>query len=394
MLSLCMIVKNEANRLPRCLESVRSIVNEAIVLDTGSTDETVSIARSFGAQVQHFTWNHDFAAARNQCLKYAQGDWVLVLDADEVLMPSAIATIQQAIASKNAIVVNLLRQEVGAVQSPYSLVSRLFRRHPSIHFTRPYHAQIDDSVTALLQAEPHWQVIDLAEVAIAHDGYDPGSIASQDKFVRAKAAMEAFLKAHPNDAYDCSKLGALYVEQGSFDRGIELLENGLKFAQDAPTRYELHYHLGIACSRQQQFDRAQNHYQLAIAQRILPTLKLGAYINLGNLQKLQGNFAAAKTSYETAIAIDSNLAIAHYNLGLTLRSMGDLVGAIARYQTAISLQPNYADAHQNLAVALLKLGRVSESVASFRRAIDLHEQMHPPEADRLRQMLREMNLPL
>ncbi|NEQ28019.1 MAG: tetratricopeptide repeat protein, partial [Microcoleus sp. SIO2G3] len=82
------------------------------------------------------------------------------------------------------------------------------------------------------------------------------------------------------------------------------------------------------------------------------------------------------------------------NLGLTLRSMGDLVGAIDHYQQAISLQPNYADAHQNLAVALLKAGRVSDSLASFRRAIDLHEQTNLAEAIRLRQMLKEMNLPL
>ncbi|MBD2088504.1 tetratricopeptide repeat protein [Microcoleus sp. FACHB-1515] len=389
-----MIVKNEANQLPRCLDSVRSIVDEAIVLDTGSTDETVSIARSLGAQVQHFTWNNDFAAARNECLKYAQGDWVLVLDADEVLIDTAISAIRQAIEFKSAIVVNLLRQEIGAIQSPYSLVSRLFRRHPAIHFTRPYHAQIDDSVTALLQVEPHWQLMELPEVAVAHYGYDPGSIASQDKFARARAAMEAFLATYPNDAYDCSKLGALYVQQGDLDRGIALLERGLQFAQAAPVRFELHYHLGIACSRRQQFDRAQNHYQLAIAQRILPALKLGAYINLGNLQKLQGDFAAAKTSYEMAIAIDPSLAIAHYNLGLTLRSMGNLVGAIASYQTAISLQPHYADAHQNLAVALLKIGRVSESLANFRRAIELHEQANSPEAKRLRQMLQEMNLPV
>lgn len=394
MLSLCMIVRNEANHLPRCLESVRSLVDEAIVLDTGSTDETVSIAQSWGAQVQYFTWNNNFATARNECLKYAQGDWVLVLDADEVLIETAIPMIRQAIESKSAIVVNLLRQEIGAVQSPYSLVSRLFRRHPAIYFSRPYHAQIDDSVTALLQVEPRWQIIELPEVAIAHYGYDPRSIASQDKFARARAAMEAFLATHPNDAYDCSKLGALYVEQGDFDRGIELLENGLQFAQAAPIRFELHYHLGIACSRRQQFDRARKHYQLAIAQRLLPTLKLGAYINLGNLQKLQGDFAAAKTSYETAIAIDSSLAIAHYNLGLTQRSMGELMGAIASYQTAISLQPNYADAHQNLAVALLKMGRVSESLICFRRAIELHEQANPPEAKRLRQMLQEMNFSL
>lgn len=64
-LSFCMIVKNEADQLARCLTSVRDVADELIVLDTGSTDDTVAIAQSFGAQVHHFTWNNDFSAARN-----------------------------------------------------------------------------------------------------------------------------------------------------------------------------------------------------------------------------------------------------------------------------------------------------------------------------------------
>ena len=392
MLSLCMIVKNEANRLPHCLESVRSLVDEAIVLDTGSTDATVETAKSLGAQVQHFPWNNDFAAARNECLKYAQGDWVLVLDADEALIESAIPLIQRAMQQSSVLVFNLLRQEIGAVQSPYSLVSRLFRRHPAIQFTRPYHAQIDDSVAALLVQEPHWRIIDLPDVTIAHSGYAPGAIASRDKFAQASAAMETFLAVHPNDAYDCSKLGALYVEQGDFDRGIALLDRGLRSAEAAPIRYELHYHLGIAYSRRQQFDLAHKHYQLAIAQRILPALKLGAYVNLGSVYQAQGNLTEAKVAYETAIQIDPTLALAHYNLGLTLKMMGNLTGAIAAYQQAIHLQPDYADAHQNLAVVLLKLGQVPASLAAFQQAIALHERTNPAEARRLRQGLHEMGL--
>jgi glycosyltransferase involved in cell wall biosynthesis len=68
-----MIVRDEAANLPACLTSVKDVVDELIVLDTGSTDETVTIAQSFGAQVQHFTWCNDFSAARNESLKYATG---------------------------------------------------------------------------------------------------------------------------------------------------------------------------------------------------------------------------------------------------------------------------------------------------------------------------------
>src|SRR5687767_8678861 len=106
-LSLCMIVRNEAENLPQCLESVRSLVDEQIILDTGSTDDTVAIAQSLGATVAHFPWNGSFSDARNEALRHVTQDWVLVLDADETLVEAAIPLIQQAIQAENVLVVNL-----------------------------------------------------------------------------------------------------------------------------------------------------------------------------------------------------------------------------------------------------------------------------------------------
>ncbi|GAB4373528.1 MAG: hypothetical protein Kow00121_16900 [Elainellaceae cyanobacterium] len=222
-----MIVKNEASQLARCLDSVKAVVDELVVVDTGSTDETIAIAKAFGAQVEQFTWCNDFSVARNESLKYASGDWILVLDADEVLSAQIVPQIQQVMQQPQILVANLVRQEVGAAQSPYSLVSRLFRKHPALQFSRPYHAMIDDSVTRLLAQEPQWQVVDLAEVAILHYGYTPGAIASRAKLQMAKTTMEGFLAMHPNDPYVCSKLGALYVQMGEVQPGIQLLERGL-----------------------------------------------------------------------------------------------------------------------------------------------------------------------
>ena len=184
-----MIVKNEATRLPQCLRSVQAVVDEMIVLDTGSTDETPAIARQFGAKVFESTWQQDFAAARNEALAQVTGDWVLVLDADETLKLECVGAIRQAIAVEDHLVVNLIRQEIGAAQSPYSLVSRLFRRHPDLSFSRPYHAMIDDSVIDLLEREPHWRVVSLPQVAILHDGYQAAAIAPRDKSAQAEAAM-------------------------------------------------------------------------------------------------------------------------------------------------------------------------------------------------------------
>ena len=84
-LSVCMIVKNEERFLGQCLASVKDIADELIVIDTGSTDRTVEIAREHGAQVGYFEWCNDFAAARNASIAPATGDWILFLDADEEL---------------------------------------------------------------------------------------------------------------------------------------------------------------------------------------------------------------------------------------------------------------------------------------------------------------------
>jgi tetratricopeptide (TPR) repeat protein len=389
-LSFCMIVKNEAENLPRCLTSVKDVANELIVLDTGSTDRTIAIAQAFGAQVQSFGWTNDFSAARNQALSYVTGEWVLVLDADEVLVAEVVPQLRQAMQGEDAIAINLIRHEIGAAQSPYSLVSRLFRRHPALRFSRPYHAMIDDSVVELLAKEPQWQVINLPEIAILHYGYQPGAIASRNKLETARTTMEGFLAAHPNDPYVCSKLGALYVETDQTAQGIELLQRGLRSSQaEPPVLYELHYHLGIAYSRLQQ-PIAAPHYRQAIAQPILDSLKLGAYNNLGSLLQAQGNLAAAQALYEQTIAIDPTFAIGHYNLGMVLKASGQLAEAIAHYQQAIALRSDYAEAYQNLGVALLKLGRVSESLQAFSQAIALHDQQNPIEADRLRQGLQQM----
>nr|WP_290226466.1 glycosyltransferase [Trichocoleus desertorum] len=86
VLSFCMIVRNEEQNLSRCLASVRSQVDEIIVVDTGSEDNTVEIAQQYGAQVKQFEWCDDFAAARNFAIAHASGDWILTLDADEELV--------------------------------------------------------------------------------------------------------------------------------------------------------------------------------------------------------------------------------------------------------------------------------------------------------------------
>jgi glycosyltransferase involved in cell wall biosynthesis len=392
-LSLCAIVKNEEGRLAKCLNSAKSIVDEFVVLDTGSTDRTIEVAQNVGAKVYQFPWNNDFSAARNEALKYVMGDWVLVLDADETLTPKIKSQIRQVIEMPEYILINLLRYEVGANQAPYSMVSRLFRNHPEIKFSRPYHAIVDDSISEILRKEPDWQIGHLEAVAILHEGYQQEAINKQNKFAKAKAAMEEFICTNPNDPYVCSKLGALYVESGKVGEGVELLQRGIASKQaNMDVMYELHYHLGIAYTRNQDIRKAVSHYQAAIKLVVMPILKLGAYNNLGNLLKGLGDLRSAKSAYEMTIRIDPTFATGHYNLGMTLKALGLFMDAISAYQRAVQLNPDYADVYQNLGVVWLKVGNQKASLAAFNKAISLHEKNNPKEAMRLRQGLEEMGL--
>ena len=100
-ISLCMIVRDERAFLGPCLNSIKYLVDEIIVVDTGSKDRSADIARIFGARVYHEKWQDDFALARNDSIDKAQGDWILILDADEVIAQKDFEALRQMIASNN-----------------------------------------------------------------------------------------------------------------------------------------------------------------------------------------------------------------------------------------------------------------------------------------------------
>ncbi len=384
-LALCMIVKNEEVNLPKCLDSVKDLVDEIVVLDSGSTDKTVKIAENYRAKIPPtFAWCEDFSAARNVALGAVESEWVLILDADEVLTPEIIPAIEKVIESPETLVVNLIRKEVGASQSPYSLVSRLFRKHQGVKFSRPYHAMIDDSVVDLLKKEQHWQVRELENIAILHYGYQPGVILAENKLQRAQKAMESYLLKNPEDAYVCSKLGALYLELGKDNAGFKLLKQGLKSNTGTiPVVYELQYHLANAYVRKQKLESAVKHYQKAINLPLQDCLKLGAYNNLGGVFLSLEQWKLAQELYQMTLEIDPSFAMGYYNLGLVYKYCGELAEAIKAYQKAIELDPEYAAAYQNLGVAWLKGGNYTESKKAFQYAVNLYQKQDPKTAQYL-----------
>lgn len=141
-ISLCMIVKNEAAHLERCLNSVRGLATEVIVVDTGSTDGTVRLAQELGAQVQSFEWSNDFSAARNAAIAQAQGDWVLVLDADEWLPEDAVDTWQAILADPQFEGPAVLNAQVGPPEQGTVFKRVLFRNHQGLQFAGQVHEKL------------------------------------------------------------------------------------------------------------------------------------------------------------------------------------------------------------------------------------------------------------
>ena len=392
MLSLSMIVRDEAAQIEDCLRSVQGFVDEMVVVDTGSTDNTVALAQAMGARVEQIDWPGDFAPARNQALQWVSGDWVLVLDADERLRPEAMAPLRALMAQPDVLLINLLRHERGAVQSPYSNVSRLFRRHPAIRWSRAYHSMVDDSVAELLQQENNWRIADCPEPALLHDGYRPELLAQGNKPQRLREAMEAELQERPGDPYACAKLGSLEVAEGNLERGTALLRQGLaQCPADAhPERYELLLHLALAEAARDPA-AAIALYREALALPLAPRLSLAARLNLAALLLQQGQPQEAETLCQRATTAAPEISLGWYNLGLIRRRLGDIAGALEAYREARRLQPEHAETHQNLAVALLLGGDIDGARSSFRQAIALlSQQGRSSEAAQLRQQAGAM----
>ncbi|MBI2899899.1 MAG: glycosyltransferase [Planctomycetes bacterium] len=129
MISLCMIVRNEESNLPRVLGSVLGLADESVVVDTGSTDRSVEVAKSLGARVEFFEWIDDFSAARNHALSMARGDWIMVLDADDEFEREDIAPARRLLGSTSAHCLTGEQTLLFSDKAPFSKRQILFVRN-------------------------------------------------------------------------------------------------------------------------------------------------------------------------------------------------------------------------------------------------------------------------
>ncbi|NLI91350.1 MAG: glycosyltransferase [Peptococcaceae bacterium] len=170
-LSVCLIIKNEENCLYRCLSSIKTIADEIIVVDTGSTDNSIRIALEFGAQVFYSEWENDFSSARNYGLTKANCDWILIIDADEEMDMKCLHLVKKKIEDPNteAYFVTLSPSDHSQPEfiDIFSLQLRLFRNNPNYRFRDFIHEQVLDSI---LESNPLAMIKTAEEIIIIHRG--------------------------------------------------------------------------------------------------------------------------------------------------------------------------------------------------------------------------------
>lgn len=219
-----MIVKNEKDNLPRCLDSVRNIVDEMIVVDTGSTDDTVKIAKSYGAKVYHFSWNGNFSDARNFSLKFASGDWILLMDADDELEPADQQKLVE-LTEKEEVEAYFFETisyigEVPGLDIMKNLNMRLIRNGRGYFFSNPIHEQIYSNIKAI---NPTAKIL-TENIRIYHFGYLNKNITGQDKRRRNIGILEKELQQHPDYSFALFNLGNEYFALGDNAKALEYYE--------------------------------------------------------------------------------------------------------------------------------------------------------------------------
>ncbi|MFQ3611513.1 MAG: glycosyltransferase, partial [Fimbriimonadales bacterium] len=222
-ISLTMIVRNEAEFLAECLQSVEGVVDEIVIVDTGSTDDTVAIAERFGARVIHSPWQNDFAQARNVALQHATGDWVLVLDADERLTPESRAKILDAVRHPQFVgyymdILNYTSDDKYAGMFQHRLV-RLFRRLSWACWEGAIHEQILNS----LQARGG-RPATLHGAQILHYGYHKQVVQERRKAQRNVALLEKALEENSDDPFHWFNLGNTYYVEGDHEQAVPYLK--------------------------------------------------------------------------------------------------------------------------------------------------------------------------
>jgi tetratricopeptide (TPR) repeat protein len=340
--SLCMIVKNEEQLLANCLYRVKPIVDEMIVVDTGSTDNTKVIAEIFGARLFDFEWSNDFSEARNFSLSKASGKWIMVMDADEVISPDDYEEFERLVtASKNeprgysittrnyTMRANTVgwrpndgkysREEAGIGWFPSEKV-RLFPNHETIRFEYPVHELVDPGMqSAGISIEkcriPVHHYGDLNRPKTDHKGNGYYEIGSQKLNESGK---------------DVAALKELAVQAGNLER----------------------------------YEEAITYWQKLISlQPGMPE----AFINMSSAHWQLGNYNKARSAAQKAVTLSPELKEAHFNLAISELFLGNLPESVEILEKLTEDHPDYPAALFMLSSAYCCDGSIAEAMARFQK---------------------------
>ncbi len=409
-LSLCMIVRDEEEMLPRSLAAVRDAVDEVIVVDTGSTDRTIEIARSFGAKVIEREWTGSFADARNASFDAATGDWVMFLDADEVLVADDAQRLREILGRtwREAfyLVETNFTGELGDGTAVTHNAMRVFRNRPEYRFEGRIHEQIAHNLPS---GQP--ERIEITDVRVEHYGYLGVVRDAKDKSRRNIELLERQRDegADEDSGFLHFNLGSEYAALGENEDACASLETAWEIMRGKPDLAAYGY-IAALVARLVRARRITGRLQAAIdladeGLRLLP--------GFTDLVFEQALAAAAAGETATAIALYERClqmgdAPSRYSatagrgsylvlvaLANLRREAGDGAEAAALLHRCLDEHPHYVGAVGPYAVALLAAGaepqamlaaveaRVAKPTASARFLLGtaLYEAAHAAEAE-------------
>ncbi|MDH8678585.1 glycosyltransferase [Fusibacter bizertensis] len=239
-LSVCMMVKNEEANLERCLNSLKNIrskvSSELIIVDTGSTDRTIEIAKSFDAKVYEHKWNNNFSEMRNISISYCNGEWVMIIDADEELVDDTllIKQLNQKNNDVNAIALELqnIINSNGKIGSKI-VTMRLFRNDGKFHYKGVVH-----NLPVV-----YGNVIKI-DALLNHYGYiaDDAQL-MEAKYQRTSKLLKQELEKDPKNIYYLYQLGTTYDMHNENDKAIELYNQAYTIIREDNSLYNEHFYL-------------------------------------------------------------------------------------------------------------------------------------------------------
>jgi tetratricopeptide (TPR) repeat protein len=406
-----MIVKNEEANLPRALESVEGLADEIVVVDTGSTDGTKSVAESLGASVFEHEWKDDFADAKNSALERATGEWILVLDADEYVCPESRERITSAISGGADAYFVRIESDVrsGAGRTFVNLHQRLFRNNMGIRYEGAVHEQVDSSLKRIGASVKN------SEVVLRHTGYALDATAMRPKLERNLDLLNKMLLEDPDDAMSLFHLGDTLSLLGTHDAAADAYGRALEVGglpnevrpvatqnlassmiklgeyEDAmrlirrvqemdPAMISTHLLLGSALFGLKKFERAEKEILTYISRasdmRRSRASLLGfeadipaALVLVAKCRLAGGSLEEAKEALKDAVAMDPDLPDGHILLGRIAFEKMDFARAVPSFEKALELMPKEGQLYFELAKSYMAAGALDRAEETLERAL-------------------------